>query len=84
VEPALEHDDRPAREMAQEQPANVARGGRSGPARQIRERDRNRILEIVGEPAEPGAEDDPDLRHQRRASADGGLERVEARGLVGG
>ena len=35
--------------------------GRRRPAGQVRERDRDRVLEVVGQTAEPGAEDDPDL-----------------------
>ena len=42
--------------------------GRGGPARQVRERDRDGVLEVVGEPAEAGPEDDPDLRHERRCT----------------
>ena len=42
------------------------------------------VLELVGEAAEPRSEHDPDLRHEVAAGAHGGLERVEARRLVGG
>ena len=61
VEPALEHDDRHAVELAEEQPADVTRRGRGRPARQVRERDGDGVLEVVGEAAEPRAEHDPDL-----------------------
>ena len=82
VEAALEHDDRPPAERAEQQPADVARRGRGRPAGQVGERDRDGVLEVVGEAAEPGAEDDPDLGHEVGPGADGRLERVEARRLV--
>ena len=41
------------------------------------------VLDVVGEPAEAGAEDDPELRDEVGAGADGGHERVEPGGLVG-
>ena len=47
------------------------------------ERIQRDILEVLGQAPESGAEHDPDLRHQRRTGADGGLERVETRGLIG-
>ena len=84
VEPALEHDDRHAVEPAEEQPADVTRRRRGRPAGQVRERDRDRVLEVVGEAAEPRAEDDPDPRHEVDPGPDGRLERVEPGGLVGG
>ena len=74
VEAALEHDDRAPAEAAEQQPAGMPRGGRRRPAGQLRERDRDRILEVVGQPAEPGAEHDPDLRDERRPGADRGHE----------
>ena len=83
VEPALEGDDRDAGQSSEDEPAVVARGGRGGPARQLVDGDRRRVLDLVGEGAEPRAEHDPDHRDEVRASADGGLERVEPGGLVG-
>ena len=56
---------RPA-SVAEQQPAGVTGRGGGGPSRQVGERDRDRVLEVVREPAEPGAEDDPDLGHERR------------------
>ena len=84
VEAALEHDDGLAAERPEQQPADVARGRRGRPARQLVERDGDGVLEIVGEAAQPRAQDDPDLGHERRSRANGCLERVEARGLVRG
>ena len=72
VEAALEHHDRPPAEPPEQQPAGVSRRGRRRPAGQLRERDRDRVVELVGQPAEPGAEDDPDLRDERRPRADRG------------
>ena len=79
VEAALEHDHGPPAEAAQQQPADVARRGRRRPARQVAERDGDRILEVVGQAAQTGAQDDADLGHEvgprrgrrRRARADG-------------
>ena len=58
--------------------------GRGRPARQLGEGDRDGVLEIVGQPAEAGAEDDPDLGHEVRPGADRRLERGEPGGLIGG
>ena len=60
----------------------MARGRRGRPARQLPERDRDRILDVVGEAAEPGAEDDADARDEAGPAPDRRLERVEASGLV--
>ena len=57
--------------------------GRRRPAGQVGERDGDGVLEIVGEAAEPGPEDDPDLGHEVGPLADRGLERGEAGGLLG-
>ena len=62
---------------------SVTRRGGGRPAGQVGERDRDRVLEVVGETAEAGPEDDPDLGHERRELADRGLERVEPGRLVG-
>ena len=61
----------------------MARRGRSRPAGQLGEGDRDRIVEVVGEPAEPGAEDDPDLGHEIGPGTDGGHQGVEPGGLLG-
>ena len=71
-------------EPAEQQPPDVPGRGRGRPARQVGERDRDGVLEVVGQPAEPRAEHDPDRRHDVRPGADGGLERVEPGGLLGG
>ena len=65
VEPTLEHDDGPAAEATQRAagptwPGAVAAGQ---PGRSV-ERDGDGVLEVVGQAAEAGAEDDPDLRDQ--------------------
>ena len=58
--------------------------GRRRPAGQVRERDRDGVLEVVGQPAEPRPEDDPDLGHERRC-ARGPPPRARRRGrLLGG
>ena len=57
----------------------MAGSGRGGPSGQFAERDRDGVLEVVGQAAEPGPEDDPDLRNEARSRADGGLEGVKAR-----
>ncbi len=82
VEATLEHHHRPPRQVAEEKPADVARGGRRRPAGQVRERDRDRVLEVVGKAAESGAEDDPDLRDERRPGADRADQRGDAGGLL--
>ena len=69
VEAALEHDHGAAAETPEEQPPGVARRRRGRPAGQLGERDRDRVLELVGEAAEAGAEDDPDLGHEIRPCA---------------
>ena len=84
VEAALEHDDRAAREPAEEQPSGVPGRGRGGPAGQVGERDRDGILEVVREAAEPRAEHDPDLGHEVGPGTHRGHERGEPRGLVDG
>ena len=82
VEPALEHDDRRSREIAEEQATDVPRRRRGRPARQVRERDRDRVLEVVGKSTEARAEDDPDRRHEIGLRPDRSLEGVESRGLL--
>ena len=42
--------------------------GRRRPAGQLREGDGHGVLEVVRKTAEPGAQDDPDLGHERRAA----------------
>ena len=84
VEAALEHDHRPPGEPAEEQPSGVPRRGRRRPAGQLRERDRDGILEVVGQPAEPGAEHDPDLGHEVGAGAHRGHQGGQTRRLVDG
>ena len=84
VEAALEHDDRSPAELAQEQPADVARGRRRRPAGQVRERDRDRVDEVVGEVAETRPEHDADLGHERGPRADGGRQRGDAGRLLDG
>ena len=83
VEAALEHGDGDAGEAPQQQPARVP--GRRGdrPAGQLLEGDRDRVLEVVGEAAETGAQHHADPRHEVRPGADGGDERGEAGRLLG-
>ena len=84
VQPALEHDDGHAVETTEEQAADVA-GGRGGrPAGQVREGDRDRIGDVVGQAAEARAQHDPDPRDEVAPGPDGGLEGVESGGLIGG
>ena len=54
-----------------------------GPPGQVGELDGRRVLEIVGEAAEAGAEDDADARDEVRAGPDGGDERGQPGGLLG-
>ena len=82
VEPALQHGDRPPGEPAEQQPADVAGRRRSRPAGQSVERDRDGILEIVGETAQARAEDDADLGHEIGVLPDGIDERRQAGGLL--
>jgi hypothetical protein len=82
VESALEHDDRRSREIAEEQATDVPRRRRGRPARKVRERDRDRVLEVVGKSTEPRAEDDPDRRHEVGLRPDRPLKSVESRGLL--
>ncbi len=70
-------------ERPQEEPPDVARRRRGRPAGQLGERDGDRIDEVVGEPAEAGSQDDPDLGHDRRPGTDGGLERGQPGWLIG-
>ena len=56
-------------EAAEEQPAGVTRRRRGRPAGQVRERDRDGVLELVGEAAETRPEDDPELRARGRSGA---------------
>ena len=79
----MKHDDRSAAEAPEEQSPHVAgsRGGR--PTGQLRERDRDRIFEIVGQGSQPGSEDDPHLGDERRTGADRCLKRVESGSLIG-
>ena len=72
VEAALEHHDGRPGERAQQQAPGMPRGGRGRPAGQVRERDRDRVLQVVGQAAQPGAQDDPDRRDQRRSLPDRG------------
>ena len=83
MEPALEHRDRRAPEPAEQEPADVTGRRRRRPAGQVGERDRDRVREVVGQPAEPRSQDDPDLRDQVRPGPDGRLEGVDPGGLVG-
>ncbi len=53
-----------------------------GPSRQLRERDGDRILEIVGQPAETRPEHDPDLGHDIRPPAHPVDERRDPFGLI--
>ena len=84
VEPALEQDDRHARQLAEEQPTGMAGGGRGRPAGQVGERDGDGAVEVVRQAAEPRAEDDADVGHEVRTGADGGDQGGEAGRLVGG
>ena len=84
VEAALEHDDGPAGQRAQQQPADVPGRRRRWPAGQVRERDRDRVGQVVGESAEPGSEHDAELRDEARPGADGGRERGDAGRLLDG
>ena len=58
--------------------------GRRGPAGQVRERDRDGILEVVRQPAEPGAEHDPDLGHEVGVGPHRGHQGGQTRGLFDG
>ena len=82
VEPPLEHDGRGSGETPEQEPADVAGRGRGRPARELGEGDRDRILQLVGESAEAGSEDDPGDRNEIGSGADCGLERVETGRLV--
>jgi hypothetical protein len=84
MEASLEHRHRTPGEPPEQQPAGVTRRGGRRPARQLGERDRHGILEIVGKGAQPGAEDDPDLGREVCPGADGGFEGVESGGLIRG
>src|SRR5262249_3515133 len=75
VEAALEHDDRPTGEEAEEQPTVMAGRGRGGPTRQVLEGDRDRRVEPVGQAAGSGSQDDA------RRGGEGGA--VGARGPQG-
>jgi hypothetical protein len=83
VEPALEHHDRSRREPTEQQPADVTRRRSGGPAGQVAERDGDRLVKIVRESAETGAENDPDLGDEGSPGSNGGLESSEASGLIG-
>ena len=50
----------------------------AGQPGQVGERDRDGVLEVVGQAAEPGAQDDPDVGHEVGAGADGRDQRVAA------
>ena len=60
----------------------MARGGGGGPARELGERHRDRVLEVVGQATQPGSQHDGDLGHEVGAGAHDRLEGVEARGLI--
>ena len=83
VEAALEHDDGLAGQPSEQQPPDMARRGRGRPAGQLGERDGDGILDVVGEPAEAGAQDDPDLGDDVGPGANGRLEGGETSGLLG-
>ena len=71
--------------MAQRERAGVARDGADAEAGQLRVRDRHRVLELVGERAEPGAEHEPEARAEaRRALGDDGGGRARAHASVSG
>jgi hypothetical protein len=82
MEPALEHDHGPPAERAEEQPADVPGCGRRRPAGQIAERDGHRIVEVVGQAAQAGAQDDADLGDEIGVLADRADEGAQARRLV--
>ena len=84
VEPALEHHDLDAGEAPEQEPADMARRGRLGPARHLVERDRHRVLDGVREPAEPRSQHDADARRDRRPALHGLDEGLQARGLLEG
>ena len=65
VEPPLHRHDRPAAQPAEQQPAGVGLDGGQRKARDVAVRDLGLHRDLLGEPAEPGAEDDADLRHER-------------------
>jgi hypothetical protein len=60
--------------MAEEQPTGMAGGRRLRPSGQIGERDRQRIFDLVRQPTEARAQDDPDDRAEVRPRPDGSLE----------
>ena len=72
VEAALEHDHRPCRRGSR---AAAARRGREPSRRaspgKLGEGDGDRVLELVGEPAESRSEHDPELGHEVRPGAHG-------------
>ena len=70
VRPAAHHHDRHAVERPEHQHARVADRRRDRPAGDLRVRDLDRVLELVGEPAEPAPEDDADARLELRLLPD--------------
>ena len=83
VEASLDGDDRHAADRPEDQAADVARRRRDGPAGQVLEGDRGRVLDLVGEAAQARAHDHADGRDEVAPLADGRRERGEAGGLVG-
>ena len=83
VEPALEHHDGRPAQSPEKQPADVTRRGRGRPARQLGERDRDGILDLVGQIAQPRTKHDPDPRHEVGPGANGRGQRIQAPGLLG-
>ncbi len=84
MQATLEADDRHAPDLAQQQPAGMARRRGRRPAREVGERDDHRRFEPPGQAAEPGAQDDAEARDQVGARTDGRLERVQAGRQVAG
>ena len=62
----------------------MTRRGRGRPTRQVLERDRDSILDVVGKHAQARAQDDPGDGDDVGPGPDRGLERVEPGGLIGG
>ena len=61
MQPALHADDPPSAEQTDDQPPAVIRRRRDRKARNVAVGDDHRLLYLVGQPAQPAAEDDGQL-----------------------
>ena len=84
VEPTLQDRHRHPGEGPEQEPAGVTRSRRGGPAGELTEWEGDRVLELVGEAAEPRSQDDAGARDQVGPGANGGDERRQPGRLVGG